>query len=111
MLLNEGGYWHIYVMSTMRDRPCCLQAIGLLCSFLLVGCETLPVVRAARNVTRSESPAMDSDLVKSLQRQIKERDRRIEELTNQLEALKAIDQDFANRRKPSHAPAISLRIE
>ena len=85
--------------------------MSLLCSFLLVGCETLPAVRAARNVTRSEPPAIDSDLVKSLQRQIKERDKRIEELTNQLEALKTIDQDFANRRKPGHAPATSIGIE
>lgn len=95
----------------MPDRRWCLPAISVLFAIVLVGCETVPVVPAPRNVARSEPPLFESDLVKSLQRQIKERDRRIEELTSQLEALKTIDQDFAKRRKPRHAPAASIRIE
>jgi hypothetical protein len=84
-----------------------LSVMGLLCAFVLGGCESFSAVSASKNVQKSEPTAIESEVVKSLQRQIKERDRRIEELTSQLDALKAIDQDFASRRKPSYPPAIA----
>lgn len=92
---------------THQKMPRGLSVMGLVCAFLLGGCESFSAVAAPKNVQKSEPTAIESDVVKSLQRQIKERDRRIEELTSQLEALKAIDQDFASRRKPSYPPAIA----
>lgn len=82
--------------------------MGLLCTFVLGGCESFPTVSVSKNVQKNEPIAIESDVVKSLQRQIKERDRRIEELTSQLDALKVIDQDFASRRKQSYSPAIAV---
>lgn len=98
-------------MKMIYQMPWSLSVIGLFCAFILGGCESLSTAYASKNVQRSESAAIESDLVKSLQRQVKERDRRIEELTSQLETLKAIDQDFASRRKPSYPPAITVPIE
>jgi uncharacterized protein YPO0396 len=98
-------------MKMICQMPWSLSVIGLFCAFILGGCESLSTVSASKNVQRSESAAIESDLVKSLQRQVKERDRRIEELSSQLEALKAIDQDLASRRKQSHPSAITIPIE
>jgi len=88
-----------------------LPIMGLFCAVVLGGCDTFPTLSATRTVQKSESTATESDALKSLQRQIKERDRRIEELSSQLEALKAIDQDSANRRKPALPPATTIPIE
>jgi predicted RNase H-like nuclease (RuvC/YqgF family) len=98
-------------MKMIYQMPWSLSVIGLFFVFILGGCESLSTVSASKNVQRSESAAIESDLVKSLQRQIKERDRRIEELTSQLESLKAIDQDFASRRKQSYPSGITTPIE
>ena len=98
-------------MKVIHQMPWSLSVIGLFCVFVLGGCESFPVVSASKNVQKNEPTTIESDLVKSLQRQIKERDRRIEELTSQLEALKAIDQDFASRRKQSYPSAITIPIE
>lgn len=95
-------------MKVIRQMPRGLSVIGLLCAFVLDGCESFPAVSASKNVQKIEPNAIESDVVKSLQRQIKERDRRIEELTSQLDTLKAIDQDFASRRKQSYPPAIAV---
>jgi hypothetical protein len=43
-------------------------------------------------------------VVKSLQKQLRERDKRIEDLEFQLDALKLIDQDFDKRKIPSAPP-------
>lgn len=98
-------------MKMMYQMPWSFSVISLFCAFILGGCESLSTVSASKNVQRSESVAIESNLVKSLLRQVKERDRRIEELVSQLEALKAIDQDFTSRRKPSYPPAITIPIE
>ena len=98
-------------MKKIYQMPCSLSVSCLFCAFMLGGCESLPTVSVSKNVQRSESAAIESDLVKSLQRQVKERDRRIEELTSQLEALKAIDQDFVSRRKPGYPPVTTIPIE
>jgi hypothetical protein len=67
----------------------------------LPGSEQLP--QAATN--RSEPMAGQSAVVLSLQRQVRERDRRIAELTFQLEALKTIEQEAEFRRRQGRFPA------
>lgn len=73
---------------------------GLLSAILLIvlsGCGALPATSEA-----NKGAAVDSDLVQSLQRQIKERDKRIAELTSQLEALRIIEQDLEKGKKSIH---------
>lgn len=98
-------------MNLLYKKPWGLSVLGLFCAFALGGCELIPAVPAARAVHKSEPIAIESDTVKSLQRQIKERDKRIEELTSLLEALKTIDQDVASRRKLTQPPVTSIPIE
>jgi hypothetical protein len=47
----------------------------------------------------------DTGTVVSLQRQLSDRDRKIEELTSQLEALKRIDQEMRDKVRPIHPPS------
>jgi hypothetical protein len=47
----------------------------------------------------------DSGIVLSLQKQLTERDRKIEELTSQLEALKRIDQEMRDKVRPIRPPS------
>ncbi len=68
----------------------------------LSACGTLP----APSVNKKSDPAaVNSSVVQSLRRQIREREKRIAELEAQLDALKVIDQDMEKRRKPSGSPA------
>lgn len=74
---------------------------AVILTVVLSACGTTP----ATSVERKSDPAGDmSDKVQSLQRQIRERDKRIEELESQLEALKLIEQDRENQRKPIRPP-------
>jgi len=75
---------------------------GLLWIIALSACGTL----SATSVDKKSDPAaVDSSVVQSLQRQVRERDKRIAELEAQLDALKVIDQDMEQRRKSSRSPA------
>jgi hypothetical protein len=47
----------------------------------------------------------DTGIVLSLQKQVTDRDRRIEELTSQLEALKRIDQEMRDKARPIRPPS------
>lgn len=47
----------------------------------------------------------DTGAVLSLQKQLLDRDRKIEELTSQLEALKRIDQEMRDKVRPIHPPS------
>jgi len=47
----------------------------------------------------------DTGIVLSLQKQLADRDRKIEELTSQLEALKRIDQEMRDKVRPIHPPS------
>jgi len=47
----------------------------------------------------------DTGVVLSLQKQLLDRDRKIEELTSQLEALKRIDQEMRDKVRPIHPPS------
>jgi len=53
---------------------------------------------------RVEPMGAQSVVVQSLQRQVRERDRRIAELTFQLEALKTIDREAEARRQQGRFP-------
>ena len=67
----------------------------------LSACGTLP----ATSVNKKSDPAtVDSSVVQSLQRQLRERDKRIAELMSQLNVLKVIDQDMDERRKSVRRP-------
>ncbi len=82
---------------------------GSLCLALTLGsCGTLPVTSVNK---KSDRGAVDSSVVQSLQRQIREREKRIAELEAQLDALKVIDQDVEQRRKSSRPPATLTPIE
>jgi hypothetical protein len=82
---------------------------GSLCLALILGaCGILP----ASTVDKKRDPVMvDSSVVQSLQRQIKEREKRIADLEAQLDALKVIDQDIEKRRQSSRPPATLTPIE
>ena len=67
----------------------------------LSACRTAPATTAE---PKRESAVDTSGKVQALQRQIQERDKRIEELEAQLDALKLIDQDREKQRKPLRAP-------
>ena len=55
-----------------------------------------------REIPRS---ANDTGIVLSLQKQLMDRDRKIEELTSQLEALKRIDQEMRDKVRPIRPPS------
>lgn len=81
---------------------CASLGCGLLLSSVLGGCGTGPAVPA---VPRSNPVAAESIVVQSLQKQLREREKRIDELESQLNVLKMIDQDVQVRRKPVRTPA------
>ena len=68
----------------------------------LSACGTPPASPVER---KSDPAAVLSGKVQSLQKQIRERDKRIEELESQLDALKVIEQDFEKQRNPIRPPA------
>ena len=70
----------------------------------LSACGTTPAPPTAA-VPKSDPAADVSGKVQSLQKQIRERDKRIEELESQLDALKLIEQDLEKQRKPIRPPA------
>ncbi len=102
-------------MSVVRNRAWSSVGVGLLLAITLNSCGTPP---APSGTKTSEPAAVDTELVRSLHkvvqslhRQIRERDKRIAELTSQLEVLKVIDQDMKNRRKFSRPPATLTPID
>ena len=89
-------------MGVMRQRVWNSLGGGLLVAIVLSACGTLP----AKSVEHKSDPAAaNSGVVQSLQRQIRERDKRIAELESRLDALKVIDQDMEKQRKFSRPPA------
>jgi hypothetical protein len=95
-------------MQVMRKEVWRGLGCGLLWAFVLSGCGTLhpsSSTPSASVANTSDPSAVDSGVVQALQRQIRDRDRRIAELTSQLEVLKVIDQDMEERRKSSRQPA------
>lgn len=83
---------------------------AVLWSITLSACGTVPPAPVAA-VHKSEAPAGESIVVQSLHKQLRERDKRIEELESQLNLLKLIDQDVETRKRPSRPPATLTPIE
>jgi len=81
-----------------------------LLAITLSACGTVPPAPVAA-VHRNDPPAGESSVVQSLHRQLRERDKRIDELESQLNVLKLIDQDVETRKKPSRPPATLMPIE
>ena len=81
---------------------------GAFMALVLSACGTVPATSVEHKGDRVPD---ESGLVQSLQRQIRERDKRIEELESQLNALKVIDQDIEKRRRSSRPPATLMPIE
>ena len=75
---------------------------GLFLAIVLSACGTAP---ATPVVHRSNQVVEESNVVQSLQKQLREREKRIDELESQLNILKMIDQDVQVRRKPARTPA------
>jgi hypothetical protein len=95
-------------MSVTCKRTWSFLGGGLLWLIALTACGTLP----ASMVDKKREPAAgDSGVVRSLQRQIREQEKRIAELEAQLDTLKVIDQDMEKRRKSSRPPATLTPIE
>ena len=85
-----------------------IGAIGAMVSIALSACGTAPTSKPEHK----REPAVDvSDRVQSLEKQLRERDKRIEELESQLEALKLIDQEHENKRKPIRPPTTLESIQ
>lgn len=95
-------------MNQPSDNLWKLVGRGLVLTAVLSACGTAPAPIATQTTTLTPN---ESGLVKSLQKQIRERDKRIEELEFQLDALKVIDQDFDKRKKPLRPPATLAPIE
>jgi len=88
-------------MSLLRRKIWSSLIGAVILSVALSACGTAP----ATKMEHKSDPAVDvSGKVQSLQRQIQERDKRIEELESQLDALKLIDQDLEKQRKPIRPP-------
>ncbi|SPP64155.1 hypothetical protein [Nitrospira lenta] len=81
---------------------------GLCLTTVLSACGTAPVVP---EVHKGEPAALESNVVQALQKQLREREKRIDELESQLDLLKMIDQDAEKRKKPSRLPATLTPIE
>lgn len=85
-----------------------LAGRGLILTAMLSACGTAPTPIATQH---SAPTPKESALVKSLQKQLRERNKRIEELESQLDALKVIDQDFDKRKKALSPPATLTPIK
>lgn len=81
---------------------------ALFLSITLSACGTTP---AAPVKHRSEAPPAESSVVQALQRQLRDREKRIEELESQLNVLKLIDQDVEKQKKPNRPPATLTPLE
>ena len=94
-------------MSAVRKRAWCSLGCGLLWAFALSGCGiSHPSSRPpSGSVANTRNAAVDAGLVQSLQRQIKEQNKRIAELRSQLDALKVIEQDTEEWKKSNRQPA------
>jgi len=91
-------------MSLLHGHILGILLAGVIVSVALSACGTAPA--QAPPVERKRDTAVDmSDKVQLLERQLRERDKRIEELESQLEALKLIDQEHEKQRKPIRPPS------
>lgn len=79
---------------------------GLLLVSVLSACGTTPVAQPTIPVVHKSSRVVEESIVvQSLQKQLRERERRIDELESQLNLLRMIDQDLEVRRRSARPPA------
>ena len=95
-------------MRVMCKRTWISLGGGLLWAITLSACGTLPATSVCK---QSDPSALDSSVVQSLNRQVREREKRIAELEAQLDALKVIDQDVEKRSKSSRPPATLTPVD
>lgn len=95
-------------MSMMRKRAWSSLGGSLFLAIILGSCGTLSTTSADKT---SDPAVVDSGVVQSLQRQIREREKRIAELEAQLDALKVIDQSTEKPRKPIRPPATLTPVD
>jgi hypothetical protein len=89
-------------MRLLGRKVLCSLASAVMLSVALNACGTAP----ATPIEHKGDPAADiSGKVQSLNRQIRERDKRIEELESQLDTLRLIEQDLEKQRRPVRPPA------
>jgi TolA-binding protein len=115
LIASYGVSRTIRRMSVMPIRPWGSLGCALLGAIVLSGCGTLHPPSSPPSTpvaTTGDTVAVESGVTHSLQRQIRERNKRIAELksqiaelTSQMEALKVIDQDMDEQRKSRRSPA------
>jgi len=110
LLAQCDVFCHTKLMIVMRTEAWRSLGIGLLCVLALDGCALVHPSSSPSpaSVENTSAPAVNPSFVESLQRQLRERNKRIAELSSQLDALKMIDQDTQERRTSRRTPA-SLR--
>src|SRR5580765_5195429 len=85
-------------MSVMRIRAWSSLGGSLCLALTLSACGTQP----ATSINKKSDPiSVDASVVQSLQRHMREREKRVAELEAELDALKVIDQDMQKSRKSS----------
>ncbi|MDH4187218.1 MAG: hypothetical protein OEV08_09485 [Nitrospira sp.] len=89
-------------------RCCGCLVSGALWVVALNGCGT---IAAAPVVHKSDPAPVESSVVQSLNKQLRDREKRIEELESQLRVLKLIDQDIERRKIPIRPPVTLKPIE
>ena len=95
-------------MRVMGKRTWSSIGGGLLWAIALSACGMLPATSVCK---KSDPAAVDSSVVQFLQRQVREREKRIAELEAQLDTLKVIDQDVEKRRKSSRPLATLTPVD
>jgi TolA-binding protein len=120
LIASYGVSRTIRRMSVIPTRAWGSLGCALLGAIVLSGCGTLPHSSPPSTpvATKSNAAAVESGGTLSLQRQIRERNKRIAELqshiaelTSQMEALKVIDQDMDEQRNSRRPPATLTPIE
>jgi len=93
-----------------RGRNTIRRSLGsaVLLSITLSACSTVPPTPVKH---RCDPAPGEPNFVLSLQKQLREREKRIDELESQLKVLKLIDEDVEKQRKPSRPPVTLTPIE
>lgn len=90
-----------YSMSRLYRMSWSVLSSTVIVSVLLSACGIAPATPVKQ---KCDVVADCSIKVQSLERQVRERDKRIEELESKLEALKVIDQDYEKQTQPLQLP-------
>jgi hypothetical protein len=118
-LNGNAGEKNTYVMlevirmrtdTSLKERTVAMKHIAPLFLFVLlmvhafVGCAVVPQKTPTSPERKAGTVAKQADAIQRLQRQVRQRDRRIAELTIQLEALKQIELETESSRQSNRRP-------